>query len=111
MLLLVYVTFPDLDTAFSCARALVELRLAAGANIIQGECSIYRWNGSIHESAEFLMFAQTTSECYPALERAILATHPYAVPCVVAVPIACGSGPFLDWITANTDVNSQCGRH
>ena len=43
--LLVFTNLPDQDTAIKLARALVERRLAACVNVLNGCTSVYRWKG------------------------------------------------------------------
>ncbi|MEM9749944.1 MAG: divalent-cation tolerance protein CutA, partial [Pseudomonadota bacterium] len=56
---LVYMTAPDEATAMGLARALVERRLAACANVIPGMRSVYRWKGEIEEDGELIVIAKT----------------------------------------------------
>ena len=45
---------------------------------------------------------KTASSRYAELEASIRATHPYALPGVIAIPIAAGLPAYLNWITAKT---------
>ncbi|MFT4300187.1 MAG: divalent-cation tolerance protein CutA [Desulfovibrio sp.] len=102
MSLLVYVTAPHEEFALELARALVGEGLAAGVNIVPGARSIYRWRGEVHDAAECLLLAQVSRAALPAFEAAVKRLHPYEVPCIVAVPIEAGHGPFLHWIQENS---------
>ena len=83
------------------ARALVEARLAACAQISRIE-SIYPWKGAIEHGKEYRVLFKTIDDHYPAVERAIRELHSYELPCVVALPVAAGHLPFLDWIAGET---------
>jgi periplasmic divalent cation tolerance protein len=96
----VYVTAPDRDTALAIARAIVDERLAACANVLGAMTSVYRWDGKVVEEGEVAFIAKTTSAQLPALIARIKALHPYQVPCIVAWPIAAGLQAYLDWISA-----------
>jgi periplasmic divalent cation tolerance protein len=98
----VYITVPDADGARRIARALVERRLAACANIIDGMRSVYRWEGAIEEDSETVLIAKTREELVPALTDAVRSLHVHDVPCVVALRTAGGDADFLDWIEAET---------
>lgn len=98
----VYVTCPDADVAKAIARALVEANLVACANIVP-VTSVYRWDGAIQEDAEVVMFLKTRRDLLPDVERAIVAQHPYEVPCIVALDIVAGAAPYLDWIAKETN--------
>ncbi len=100
--LLVYVTAPDAETAGRIARALVEERLAACANILNGMHSIYRWQGAVEEAHEVVCLFKTTGERRERLFERVRELHPYEVPCIVSLPLYAGSAPFLEWIAAET---------
>lgn len=74
------VTCPDLDTARSIARAALEARLVACANILPGVAALYRWQGEIVEDGEVLMVFKTTEAQRATLTTLILETHPYDLP-------------------------------
>jgi periplasmic divalent cation tolerance protein len=98
----VYVTAPDLDTADRIGTALVEERLAACANLLPGMRSIYRWQGAVERADETVLLLKTQRSRFDALESRVRALHPYDTPCIVALPIAQGSAPYLDWIESET---------
>lgn len=74
------VTAPDKGTASSLARTVVEERLAACVNLLDGATSVYRWEGRVEEDAEVLMICKTTPESLGALAARILELHPYDTP-------------------------------
>lgn len=93
---------PDRDTALALARTLVETRVAACVNVLAGCTSVYRWQGVTEEAEEVPLIAKTTAACYPALEAAIRAHHPYELPEIVAVPIERGLPAYLQWVADET---------
>ena len=103
--ILVFTTCPDAATARRIADALVEQGLAACVNILPGLQSVYRWQGKIEHDDELLLIIKTQRDCYPALEAAILALHPYELPEIVTVPLDGGLPAYLDWINSST---SKC---
>ena len=94
----VLVTVSSETEAKAIARALVEERLAACANIIPGLTSIYRWEGNICEDRELLLLLKTQGQKVAALRERIGHLHSYAVPEVIALPIAEGSARYLEWL-------------
>ena len=98
----VLTNLPDSDSAFNLARALVELRLAACANVLAPVASVYRWEGNIEQATEHPVLIKTTAERYPEVERAIRERHPYEVPEIVAWPVTAGLPAYLDWVAAET---------
>lgn len=95
-------TVPSQDVGASLARTLVEERLAACVNILPGVRSIYRYAGMVEDEQELLLVLKTSADRYPALERRIRELHPYEVCEVIAVDVAAGSQPYLDWLTQET---------
>lgn len=102
MPLFVYITVPDEVCAEAIARLLVEQRLAACVNCLPGVRSFYRWEGAVACDSELVLIAKTMRDRYPALEAAVKQAHPYACPCIVALPIEQASSDFLAWIYAST---------
>lgn len=98
----VYVTAPDKAAACDIGRALVEARLAACANVLDGMTSVYRWQGRVQEDSEAVLIAKTREELVPALTAKVRALHSYECPCIVALPVVGGSQAFIDWIEAET---------
>ena len=97
-----YMTAGSRDEALAIGRALVEERLAACANLIEGMTSIYRWRGSIQEDPEVVLIAKTRRELVGRLTERVRELHSYETPCVVALPLQGGNPAFLDWIAAET---------
>jgi periplasmic divalent cation tolerance protein len=100
--MLVYVTVQDAAEAAAIGRALVTERLAACANILGPARSFYRWQGEVCDESEHILMAKTTRSGVDALTARVVALHSASLPCVVALPITGGHGPFLDWIAAET---------
>lgn len=91
--------------AQAMARALVERRLAACAQIDAIE-SFYTWDGAVQNAQEFRITFKTTDALYPAIEIAIRELHSYTLPAIHAVPLPNVYGPYAQWI------ENQCtGQH
>lgn len=101
----VYVTARDRAEALSIGRVLVEERLVACVNILDGMRSLYWWDGAVQEADEAVLIAKTKSGLAPAVTARVKALHSYDVPCVVVLPVADGNPDFLDWIAAETRPN------
>jgi periplasmic divalent cation tolerance protein len=99
---LVYSTFPTLETAEAEGAALVEAGLAACVNILPGMVSIYTWNGARHRDTEVVMVIKTRRELTERVIDEVRARHPYENPALVALPVEQGSAPYLSWIAAQT---------
>ena len=94
----VLVTAPDVKTARKLARAALVARLIACANLIPKIESHYWWQGKIERGAEVLMVLKTTTARVAALEKLIVAWHPYDTPEFLVLPINRGTRRYLDWV-------------
>lgn len=97
---IVLVTAPDLKTARALARAALDARLVACANLIPKLESHYWWQGKVERSNEVLILFKTTKPKLAALEKLILARHPYDTPEFIALPLTSGTPRYLDWIAS-----------
>ncbi len=100
-----YVTVGSRAEALTIGRALVEERLAACANVLDGATSIYRWQGKIEQDDEVVLIAKTRTELVDRLTARVKALHSYDCPCVVVLPIDQGNAEYLAWIEAETRID------
>jgi len=99
---LIYATAANRDQAIDIARKLIQERLVACVNVIDGATSIYWWEGKVQEEREALILAKTISANVSAVTRRILELHSYSKPCVTALPISGGNLAFLEWVSSET---------
>lgn len=95
---IVLVTTPDLKTARRLAKAGLAKRLIACANLIPKIESHYWWQGKIETGSEVLLLLKTADSKLGALEKFILAAHPYDTPEFLVTPIKRGNKRYLDWL-------------
>jgi|SRR3954447_10224648 periplasmic divalent cation tolerance protein len=86
------------DEARKIASHLLEQKLAACVNIVPQIESVYRWQGKMESSREWLLLIKTTAERFPAVRDAIRELHSYDLPECIAVDIVDGSPAYLQWI-------------
>jgi periplasmic divalent cation tolerance protein len=98
---IVLVTAPDLKTARHLARAALQARLIACANLIPKIESHYWWQGKIEHGAEVLLVLKTTTTRLASLEKLIVAEHPYDTPEFLVLPVLGGNRRYLDWISTS----------
>lgn len=91
-------TAPDRETAQRIARRLVEDRLAACVQIVGPIESVYRWQGAIETSHEWLCLIKARRDQFEAIAAAIRQSHPYEVPEILALPVVEGSPDYLRWM-------------
>lgn len=94
---LVLVTTPELKTARRLAQAALRHRLIACANLIPEIESHYRWQGKIARGGYVLLVLKTTVSRLAALEKLVMAEHPYDTPEFVVLQVRGGNRRYLDW--------------
>ncbi len=99
---MIYITTPTADEALAIGRALVERRLAACANVLDGVRSVYWWDGEVQSGDEAVLIVKTPSELAEAAMAEARRLHSYDCPAIVCLPIAGGSDDYLAWIDAET---------
>ena len=100
--IVVFTTCGSAEEAERVARALVDRRVAACANILPGVRSIYRWKGSIEDASEWMVLIKTRRKLFDDLVRELRAVHSYEVPEVIAVPVVAGASDYPSWVAAET---------
>jgi len=102
----VLVTCANAAEARRVARAVVDSRLAACANILpDAVSSIYRWKGKVETAKERLVLIKTSRKRLAKLQAAVEQIHSYDVPEFIALPIAAGSRAYLSWLDENLKGN------
>ena len=89
------------DEARTIAHHLVEHQLAACVNLVPRVESIYRWQGKVESSQEWLLLIKTTAEKFPAVRDAIRELHSYELPECIAISVEEGSAEYLEWIAGS----------
>lgn len=90
-------TAPNLDVARALARAALEARLAACANIVPGLESHYWWQGRLETSTEVLVIFKTAKARLAELQALLLPLHPYQTAEWVAWRLEVGSAAYVRW--------------
>jgi periplasmic divalent cation tolerance protein len=89
---------PSEEEAHKIARHLVEQRLAACVNIVAQAASVYRWQGKIEETREWLLIIKTTAAAFGQVQQAITELHSYELPECICVTVEDGSPAYLQWL-------------
>ena len=97
----IYVTAGSEEEAAGIGRTLIEERLAACVNILPVK-SIYRWEDSIEQESEVVMFVKTRALLAEKVTERVKSLHSYEVPCIVVLPIQQGNSDYLQWIEEST---------
>lgn len=97
-LLVVLTTFAREEDAARVAKALIEERLIACANLIPGARSLYAWEGSIADEPEVVVLMKTRKQDWAALMSRLSELHPYQNPECLALRVASGTPKYLAWL-------------
>ena len=100
--LLVYTTFPDLDTGLSIGEALVRAKLVACANVWPGMRSVYSWQGAIEHGQEAVGILKTRVGLKELVAAALKTAHPYETPIVLFIEPSGADEETLAWIVNET---------
>lgn len=99
---IIYVTCASREEAVKIARAVVEERLAACGNILEGMLSVFRWQNRIQEEHEVVLILKTTEARMTACAERVRALHSYDAPCVVSWDSAVLNPDYMRWMEDNT---------
>lgn len=93
----VITTVASEEEARDLARQALANRLAACVQI--HPCfSLYHWQGKVEEDQEFRCLLKTRRDLVTPLLELLAAIHPYEVPEILALPVAQGHPPYLEWM-------------
>jgi len=84
------------------ARAAVEARLAACAQVAGPVASTYWWEDAIERAEEWLLLLKLPAVRYSELVAFLTERHSYDEPEIVAMPIVAGTESYLSWIEEET---------
>ena len=105
--IVVFVTAANSEEAAELAEMLVGQRLAACVQILPEMETVYRWLGKIERQKEVLVIAKTIKSKFEELEREVRAIHSYETPEIVALPLAAGSPPYLEWLSSSVNADAE----
>jgi len=100
--IIIFCTISSPDDAKKIAKEIVQKKLVACVNIIEGLTSIYEWKNKLCDEKECLMIMKTRNSLFSEIKKEISGLHPYEVPEIISVPISNGLESFLGWIKQNT---------
>ena len=95
-----YITTENKEEARTIGRKLVEERLAACVNIVDGMESMFWWNGKVDSDSETILIAKTEAGLMPKLTDKVKEVHSYDCPAVLSIPVNAGEGnaEFIEWL-------------
>jgi periplasmic divalent cation tolerance protein len=102
---LIYMTAGSKEEARNVGKALVESKLAACVNIIDGMNSMYMWEGELQDDREVVLIAKTEENRVEDLIAKVKSVHSYDCPCILSIPVEGGNPDFVDWISNEVTKN------
>lgn len=94
---MVIVAIDNKHHAEKLADFLLEKRLAGCIQILPIE-SHYLWKGKKEEASEILLLIKTHRRYYKAIEKVVIANHPYEIPEIVFVPLTMMFSGYRKWL-------------
>lgn len=79
------------------ASQLINLKLAACANILGPINSIYKWDGKIQDDEEYVLILKSTELLAEQLSNKLEELHSYDCPCILALDSK-ANNVFSEWL-------------
>ena len=95
--------------AMDLARAAVEARLAACAQVAGPVASTYWWDDGLERAEEWMLILKLPSDRYQELAEFLTQRHSYDEPEIIATAIVAGSPAYLGWIDEETRPSVTAG--
>jgi len=99
---MVLVTAPSMKTARALAKAALQSKFIACANLVPKVESHYWWKGKLEKGSEVLLILKTSKSKLTALENLVMENHPYDTPEFIVLPLREGNQKYLDWLASET---------
>jgi len=101
IVVLMLTTVPDAEIAKTLSDGALDARLAACVSELGAIKSRYHWQGKVETADEIQLLFKTSPVRALALERFILAHHPYETPEIVSWRTT-ASAAYGQWVTSET---------
>ncbi len=106
MYIVVFVTAKDKSEAERIAQGLLEAKLVACVNILDGVKSMFWWEGKVDHSQEALLILKSRKDRFSHIVEKVKSLHSYDLPEIIALPIIEGSKDYLAWIDSSVQTKS-----
>jgi periplasmic divalent cation tolerance protein len=95
-------TLESREDALSLARQVVDARTAACVQVIGPITSVYRWEGRVEETEEYLCLMKVPGERLERLVQFVRGRHPYDTPEITALESSFVEERYLAWARSET---------
>lgn len=99
--ILVFMTTTTKREAQKIVQNLLDKRLIACANIYGPVESHFKWQNKIEKADEFLVLMKSNHNLFTKLSKIAKGMHSYDVPEILALSIAEGFPPYLEWLNTS----------
>ena len=96
------ISCPSKAEADELATKILEQRLAASINILDGVPCLSHENDAIKKTQESLLIVKTNRGHLDSLTNFVALHHAHEVPAIIALPIVGGSSDHMNWINSQT---------
>ncbi|NGX33585.1 MAG: Divalent-cation tolerance protein CutA [Candidatus Anoxychlamydiales bacterium] len=100
-MILIYVVCKDIIEAKNIGKKLLEKRLIACVNILDGMKSFCFWpqnSDTIEESSETILLVKTIKEKFSEINEEIKKVHSYEVPCIFSIKVDDVDSKYQKWL-------------
>jgi len=94
---LVYTTFPDMDSAERIVREMLKLRLIVCANLRE-HTAMYVWNGEIRKEGEVGVIMKTDVSKWKEIKKFLRENHPYEIPLILRLDADKLNREYSEWM-------------
>ncbi|WP_370519301.1 divalent-cation tolerance protein CutA [Nitrososphaera sp. AFS] len=99
-------TFPSEESLRGIAlEVVVNKKICACVNYVRIK-TLYKWQGKVEDSEEFLTIFKTTNQHSQELKAEIKLRHPYEIPEVVELTMDDVSDAYMNWMMQSTNAVS-----
>ena len=98
MHIVILITAKDKVEAKAISDKLLQDKLIACANIVDGVESIFWWQGKVDEAKEVFLILKSRRDKFEKIIQTVKSVHSYEVPEILALPVLEGNPDYLRWI-------------
>lgn len=98
MYIVIFVTASCMEEAEKISSKLIESKLAACVNMIDGVKSVFWWEQKVDIAREIMLIIKTKKSKLSAVIKLVKSIHSYEVPEIIALPVVGGEKKYLRWI-------------
>lgn len=104
-----FITTDTVESARRIVSQLLDKKLIACGNLVEGAESFYWWNGQIQHSNETIIYIKTDKSLVEKIEAEVTQIHPYDCPCIVFAPLIHMNADYADWLRVVLKSNGPTG--